>query len=147
MGAAQRHARTDAQVHSSRRGVDYTTGFIRAARAGAYDEALAAQRGIEHLLQGTVEVANTHMHDALSEASTFGGKGRFLHFKGHAIGYLLCIACGEVCIIVLHNDLLAVSTSYVRYVTTNTFPFKLQSADMSFYILLGGKPPHIKQGK
>src|SRR5260370_15445491 len=81
MRSAQRHAGTDAQAHGSRRGVDYTPGFVGAACAGAHDEALPAQRGIEHLLQGTVKVTNTHMHDALSQASTFSGSRRFTHFR------------------------------------------------------------------
>src|SRR5260370_35619004 len=102
MRAAQWHAGTDAQVHGSRRGVDYTPGFVGATCAGAHDEALPAQRGIEHLLQGAVEGTNTHMHDALSQASTFSGLCCFAHFKGYTIVCLRRAVPSEACILMLH---------------------------------------------
>src|SRR5690242_17605546 len=88
MYASQRHARCDAQAHSQWRGIDNAPWLIGTACPGAYYEALAAQRGVKHLLQCAVEVTDAHMHNALAHAGPFCRACRFLQAGSYD---LLCL--------------------------------------------------------
>src|SRR6266571_645501 len=83
MSTPQRHTRTYPQAHGGRRSIDNTPRFIWTSCTCPYHERLSAERRVEHLLQCTVKVTNTNMHDALPQACAFGSAGRFLHIDRH----------------------------------------------------------------
>src|SRR5579863_9031682 len=102
MDAAQWHAGHDAQAYSGRRGVDDTPRLVGSPSACADDEGLSTEGGVEHFLEYTVEVANTDMHGALSQACAFSCACGSLHGNG----LLRYAQCRAIWVIFLHGDFL-----------------------------------------